>query len=231
MENKLRLWGIDSNGNLDETKNSGSLARQSVNFTGLSHSFVQTYQYDALNRLIQAREANGTTETFNQTFGYDRFGNRITFAQTINSLQITQTPSVDPTSNRFTAGQGFEYDTNGNLVTDNQGRQFTFNGDNKQTQVTDSANNTLGLYSYDGAGARVKKVSGAESTIFVYNAAGKLVAEYATQTPASPTISYLTSDALGSPRVITDNNGDLRSRRDFRPFGEDLYAERRVAQS
>lgn len=215
---------IDSNGTLDVNKNSGSIARQSINFTGLSNPFVQTYQYDPLNRLSQAREVNGTTETFNQTFGYDRFGNRTSFAQTISSQQITQTPSVDPVTNRFTTGQGFEYDLNGNLVTDTQGRQFTFNGDNKQTQVTDSASNTVGLYYYDGTGARVKKISPAETTIFVYNALGKLVAEYSTQAPTSPTISYLTNDTLGSPRVVTDNNGDVKSRRDFMPFGDELYA-------
>jgi RHS repeat-associated protein len=34
----------------------------------------------------------------------------------------------------------------------------------------------------------------------------------------------LTTDHLGSPRVITDKNGNVISRRDFMPFGEDLYA-------
>ena len=32
----------------------------------------------------------------------------------------------------------------------------------------------------------------------------------------------MTSDNLGSPRVITDNGGNVSSRRDFMPFGEDL---------
>jgi RHS repeat-associated protein len=34
----------------------------------------------------------------------------------------------------------------------------------------------------------------------------------------------LTNDALGSPRVISDQNGEVKSRRDFLPFGEELYA-------
>lgn len=215
---------IDTNGNLDVNKNNGSTARQTTNFTGLSHAFVQTYQYDSLNRLIQAKEVNGTSQTFSQNFGYDRFGNRTSFIQMLDSQQTNQTPSVDPATNRFTTGQGFEYDFNGNLVTDNQGRQFTFNGDNKQTQVTDSASNTVGLYYYDGSGARVKKISASEATIFVYNAVGKLVAEYSTQIAPEASISYLTNDTLGSPRLITDNSGDVISRRDFMPFGEELYA-------
>jgi RHS repeat-associated protein len=70
----------------------------------------------------------------------------------------------------------------------------------------------------------VKKIVGLETTIFVYNAGGKLLAEYSTQTASNPTISYLTSDNLGSPRVITDNGGNVSSRRDFLPFGEELNA-------
>ena len=128
------------------------------------------------------------------------------------------------TNNRFTTGQGFTYDFDGNLIADNQGRQFIFNGDNKQTQVKDANNVPIGTYEYDGTGARVKKITASETTIFVYNAGGRLLAEYSTQTASNPTISYLTQDNLGSPRVITDNGGNVASRRDFQPFGEELNA-------
>ena len=70
----------------------------------------------------------------------------------------------------------------------------------------------------------MKKVSLSDTTIFVYNAMGNLVAEYSSQKVIKATISYLTSDLLGSPRVVTDNSGSVVSRRDFMPFGEDLNA-------
>ena len=35
-----------------------------------------------------------------------------------------------------------------------------FNGDNKQKEVRDANNNVVGTYSYDGTGARVKKIIG-----------------------------------------------------------------------
>jgi RHS repeat-associated protein len=92
----------------------------------------------------------------------------------------------------------------------------------QQTQVKNATNDIIGTYEYDGTGARVKKITALETTIFVYNAGGKLLAEYSTQTASNPTISYLTNDNLGSPRVITDNGGNVSSRRDFMPFGEDL---------
>ncbi len=38
------------------------------------------------------------------------------------------------------------------------------------------------------------------------------------------TISYLTEDALGSVRAITDSSGKIKARRDFLPFGEEIYS-------
>lgn len=83
--------------------------------------------------------------------------------------------------------------------------------------------NVIGRYSYDGSGARVKKVTSTETTVFVYDAGGALAAEYSTQAPPSdPKTAYLTTDHLGSPRVITDQTGQVTARRDFMPFGEEL---------
>jgi RHS repeat-associated protein len=91
--------------------------------------------------------------------------------------------------------------------------------------VKEANGNSIGKYYYDGEGKRVKKVTPAEPTIFVYSA-GKLAAEYSTQAPPSnPTINYTATDQLGSPRVITDKYGTVVSRRDFMPFGEELYAD------
>jgi RHS repeat-associated protein len=106
-------------------------------------------------------------------------------------------------------------------------RQFVFNGDNKQVQVNDTtASTTAGTYSYDGNGKRVKKVTNAETTVFVYDGLGKLVAEYSTATPPSnPTINYTATDQLGSPRLLTNSFGEGVSRRDFMPFGEEIYAD------
>jgi RHS repeat-associated protein len=68
-------------------------------------------------------------------------------------------------------------------------------------------------------------VPNGETTIFVYDASGKMVAEYSTivAAPADAKTSYLTNDHLGSPRITTDGNGGVVSRRDFMPFGEEIY--------
>lgn len=227
---------LQSDGSVDTNKNTGNIAKQISSFAGLQNPFVQTFKYDSLYRLIEAKETVSTTTTWKQNFGYDRFGNRIAFTDEINGQVQTNTnlrhPSIDANTNRFNANQGFLYDKNGNLTNDptNSNRTFTFNGENKQTEVKDQNGNPIGKYFYDGEGKRVKKevYSGGqltEITVFVYSN-GKLVAEYSTAPPpTNPTTSYTMTDQLDSPRVITNALGEVTNRRDFKPFGEEITPE------
>jgi RHS repeat-associated protein len=219
---------LQTNGTVDTTKNTGNVAKQTINFSGLANPFVQAYKYDSLDRITEAKETVNGSQTWIQQFGYDRYGNRTSLSQTLNgqSLAMTSTtlPAVDASTNRFD-DENYEYDAAGNLIRDAMGRQFIFNGDNKQTKVQDSQDNTIGEYSYDGNGKRVKKITDTETTIFVYDGLGKLIGEYSTASASSPTISYTATDSIGSPRVITDQQGQVVSRRDFMPFGEELPSE------
>ncbi len=108
-------------------------------------------------------------------------------------------------------------------------RLITFNGDNKQTEIKNPSGAKIGEYAYDGEGKRVKKktfdsTTGAETerVIFVYSG-GKLVAEYSTKPPPqNPTTKYVATDTLQSVRAITNQDGEVISRRDFLPFGEEI---------
>ncbi|HRH40131.1 MAG TPA: RHS repeat-associated core domain-containing protein [Pyrinomonadaceae bacterium] len=201
--------------------NDGNIKGQTLATPG--GTFVQTYQYDSLDRLKQAQETSGGNQTWVQNFSYDRYGNRIGQNQTINGQTTVGTPTVDVNTNRFNAGQGYLYDFAGNVIQDPQNKQYIFNGDNKQVEVKDSSNQIIGQYFYDGDGKRIKKITNTETTIFVYSG-GKLVAEYTANnaTPTTPTTQYLGTDMLESPRIITDQNANIVSRRDFMPFGEDI---------
>lgn len=218
---------LESNGTVSATKNTGNIARQTVSFNGLTHPFVQSYKYDALQRLTEAKETKNGSQMWLQQFGYDLYGNRISTNQSVNGSTITSTPAVDANTNRFTS-TSFEYDKNGNVTRDTSiasaSRTFVFNADNKQRQVLDANGNPIGTYYFDGEGKRVKKVTQTETTIYVHSG-GKLVAEYTNTTPPpNPTVSYTATDLLGSPRVLTDSIGTVISRRDFLPFGEEVYA-------
>jgi RHS repeat-associated protein len=54
------------------------------------------------------------------------------------------------------------------------------------------------------------------------------VAEYSTQQSATPQVSYLTQDHLGSPRIITDNTGKIIARKDFNAFGDETSSAQRT---
>ena len=80
----------------------------------------------------------------------------------------------------------------------------------------------LELSPYDGDGLRVKKVSGATTTVFVYDVTGELAAEYTTPAPALGGRRFFSEDHLGSTRLITDAGGAVLERHDYRPFGDEV---------
>ena len=216
--------------------NSGNVKSQTITVptVGTNQGFTatQNYTYDSVNRLKSAAETISGNQSWKQTFVYDRFGNRNFDAANTTTLGSCQAavcnPAVDAANNRFTTAQGYQYDLSGNIITDAQGRSFTYDAENKQKEVRDAQNQVIGQYFYDGDGRRVKKLSTTETVIFVYDTEGKLVAEYANQLSPTPQVSYLTTDALGSPRIKTDANGNVISRNDYLPFGEDLYTAQRT---
>jgi RHS repeat-associated protein len=63
--------------------------------------------------------------------------------------------------------------------------------------------------------------SAASTTVYVYDAFGKLAAEYAPNTGQTGT-SFLTADHLGSTRLETNASGQAVSCSDYLPFGEEI---------
>lgn len=180
-----------------------------------------------LNRLQSATETVNSQVQWKQTFSYDRFGNKnfdVPNTTTLGSCApAVCNPSASLSDNRLT-GNG--YDLAGNITADTEGRTFTYDGENRQ--ITATGSNLSSSYVYDGNGKRVKSYNAVtdQTTIFVYDAEGDLSAEYTLNVPppATPTISYLTEDALGSVRVTTNSFGEIKARRDFLPFGDEIFA-------
>ena len=221
-----------------QNDNNGNVLTQTITVPSVGSNpqwtAVQKYTYDSLNRLKSATEniAGNQTPSWKQTFTYDRYGNRNFDTNNGNTTtlgtcsQAQCNPVIDTTQNknRFATTQGYSYDSAGNITTDATGKTFTYDGENKQTEVKDANGVLIGQYSYDGDGMRVKKVvpGTGETTVFIYDASGLLVAEYSTVLNDNPQVSYLTNDHLDSPRIITGATGEVISRRDFLPFGEEI---------
>lgn len=221
------------------TQNNGSLREQKINYTGLSSEIKQSYIYDDLNRLKSSTETHsGGTQSWKETFNYDRFGNRTFDAgntTTLGSCSEKQcNPLINTSDNRIKRDQDndnineYDFDPAGNLTLDAENKRFVYDAENRQTKFFRQTNQTQtpdATYYYDGEGRRVKKVvASGETTVFVYDASGQLVAEYsAVVAPATEAkVGYLTTDHLGSPRIITNQNGTVVSRHDYTGFGNDV---------
>jgi len=76
---------LQTNGTVDTARNTGNIARQPLTVPGTS--FVQSYEYDSLYRLKVATEKTGSTQNWTQSWNYDRYGNRVGFAQNVAGLE------------------------------------------------------------------------------------------------------------------------------------------------
>ncbi len=231
-------YGVfDPNSNsLDETKNNGQIARIEGTI-GTQKQWQQNFTYDSIGRLSSAREFRGDNpdpsgQSYLINYDYDLFGNRKQ-KQANNSsnpfAQIwTEDADIDQTTNRI--ANSVTYDNAGNVLTDQKYRQlkFQYDANNRQKQSSNLDDTGAVASVYDAAGQRVAtQIAGALTNVLVYDAMGKLVAEYGSSSTANGT-QYLMGDHQGSTRAVMKGSGIVGelvvSRHDYLPFGEELYA-------
>lgn len=199
------------------TNNNGNVRSQTMSAPGLL--LTETYTYDAVNRLTHASETNASNVgQWQQGFIYDRYGNRQINLATTSAAMIGENPTISTADNRIT-GDNYAYDGAGNMTRDKNSTTLAYDAENHQTGYGQAG------YAYDGDGKRIKKTWDGVTTIFVYDALGKLVAEYTNAAvQGEGGTSYLTQDHLGSTRVVTNSAGGVKARLDYLPFGEELTA-------
>jgi hypothetical protein len=178
--------------------NNGSLRGQTITVptSGSTAGFTatQTYTYDSLNRVGQVTEYSSPND-WQQTFGYDRYGNRRYAEEGTSTLpkncsgstvcaadRKKLNPTISESTNRYDLDQDgdsvndYTYDANGAVTKNALGERFGYDAEGRQNAFFIFSNGTTypdAIYTYDGEGKRVKKESGSESTIFVYDASGK----------------------------------------------------------
>ncbi len=139
---------------------------------GITPSLNKTFEYDNLDRLI---EANGPWG--NGRFTYDALGNRL--SKTIGGTNTTysynsQKRLISSISIDSTEAFKFDYDNNGN-TTRNGKNTFEYNFEN---QIRTVDNGTTAQYIYDGQKRRVKKTSrDGKVTIYHYDQEDNIIAE------------------------------------------------------
>ncbi len=212
------------------SNNNGNPREQVIRSAGMN--VRQRYDYDGLNRLRQFREepTAGGPAVLTEDYCYDRHGNRAVLARPGLSAQTPQvtTCTEAPVLGLFPGNRiaGTSYDAGGELGSDGwNGLRFDLEGRLRKSIPGSGAETS---YEYDGEGRRVVKQTGLSRTVFVYDAAGQLAAEYGSTVSESRT-EFVHGDMLGSTRLVTDgqNPGTTLNpgrRFDYWPFGAELTA-------
>ena len=187
---------------------------------GRDPTWNQTFEYDALDRLINASGKYGTP-----CYLYDARGNRLNCGGTTYTYngndRLTQQSTVN-----------FTYDVNGNLLTQSlPSLTLTYTPDNRIATATGSVS-----YYYDADGWRVRTTIGSTTTYAVRGPAGALLSDkkgsltrdyvYAGDrliawAESTGTMYDVTTDAIGSVRMVTTSTQAIKERHDFWPFGEE----------
>ena len=204
----------------ESNNNNGNVLKQIITRPSLT-ALTQTYTYDKLNRLKTAAESGAGT-AFSRSYGYDRYGNRAVTANSglpTSPLMPTATTNFSTSTNRLTL-TGAGYDNSGNLTATSLGDTLAYDAENRLTSYTLSSATTS--YKYGPQGRRVRKVTPTVTETYVYDAFGKLAAEYSTAAPTAGGTFYRTTDHLGSTRLVTRQDQSDADCYDYAPFGEEI---------
>jgi RHS repeat-associated protein len=219
---------VNTDGTVDETQNNGQIARIEGSI-GTQKQWQQRFSYDSLGRLSQASEYRG--DNFQQSsllnYSYDPYGNRYqSHSSNPQALACTavEDSDINKLTNRYTSD--ITYDAAGNLTVDGKfrHRQYGYyaNGRQRWTARLDGTDAATSVY--DGAGQRVASMANGVLSVMVYDASGKLVAEYGTPSSQTGGTQYVFADHQGSTRVTLNQAGGVIARHDYQPFGEEIYA-------
>src|SRR5579872_4529641 len=218
--------GSGDNGNVFRLVNNKDLTR------------IQTFTYDALNRLTSAQNAgtdcsqttlNGKTKFWGNAYVYDAWGNLL--QKTVTKCSAENLSVTALANNQLS---GYNYDAAGNMTHDaTTNLNYSFDQENR---ITGAAGYT---YTYDADGNRVEKSNGSTGTIYWYmspgivgesDLTGSLKSEYvffdgervARKDFPGNAVSYYFSDHLKTASVITNAAGTIKEDEDYYPWGGEL---------
>lgn len=190
-----------------------------------------TYGYDNIDQLLSAKQGSTTKETYT----YDLVGNRL------SSLGVS--PYQYNSSNELLSipTLSYTYDNNGNTKTKSDGTQYTWDFENRLTQVVLPSSGGTVNFKYDPFGRRIQKAftqgSTTTTTNYLYDGpnlleevdgSGNVLARY-TQGPEidSPlamlrggATSYYEQDGIGSVTSLSNTVGALANTYGYDSFGK-----------
>jgi len=196
----------------------------------------QTFQYDAINRLVNAAGHYGT-----KMYQYDTIGNIVSKDNKTYSYGAAGAGPHAVTA--LSDGTTFTYDDNGNMASKQLGAElwlYSYDVENRLITVTKNGS-VIANYIYDGDGGRTKKIvtdpSGVVTTTRFLGSLFDSTTSTTNPTPKdvryiflggsrvasinSSTLLYYHDDHLGGTNVLTDSVGTLKEIIEYEPFGSE----------
>ena len=210
---------------LDGASYTYDYAGNRISNTNYLNGITSNYGYDLIYELQQVTQGGSTTESYS----YDPVGNRLS---SLGVPSYSYNSSNELTSN---SNGSYTYDANGNTLADAQGRSFTWDFENRLTQVVNPGVGTT-TFRYDPFGRRIQKSGPLGTTNYLYDgddlletatAAGALIARFTSgrnidellAIQGSSSIDYYDTDAQGSVTSLTAPDASMVQNYTYGSFG------------
>jgi len=179
-----------------------------------------------MDRLLSAD--NTSNNALDQSWTYDTVGNMLTNSA-VGTYTYPAPGSARPHAVTSTPLGSYGYDANGNMISA-AGDTIAYDGENRPASV-----NAV-TFAYGPDGERLKKTSGATTTLYLgaeVEIQGGVMTKYlpGDAKRASSTTWWLHRDHLVSVRALTDASGAVVERSNYRPYGERLVTLGTVPES
>lgn len=205
--------------------------------SGGGRNLSERFEYDARNRLLKTFDLNGqdytAVGTLRQEQTYDASGNILGKSDVGNYSYNT----VRPHAVRTAGGTSYNYDDNGNMISDSSGRSLQYSLRDQVTRITRNGDRTE--FHYGSNGQRIVRrdllnLAVTARTYYVGNveiywtpaggrefrrAIGDSVQATWKENSAVLQINYLHKDHLGSTTSITNETGQVVTNMAFDPWG------------
>jgi RHS repeat-associated protein len=164
----------------------------------LNSNFSETYSYDNLNQLT-----GFTRGTHSQSWSFDALGNWASF--TTDGTTQTRTANRQNQITSISSQLIPAYDSNGNMLTDETGRQFVYDAWNRLVKVKDSLGNVLETFAYDALGRRISVTASGTTTDLYYSKDWQVLEE---RVSGNTKVQYVWSPVYVDALIERDRDAD-----------------------
>ncbi|SFU17406.1 RHS repeat-associated core domain-containing protein [Pseudovibrio denitrificans] len=178
------------------------------------------YTYDSINQLTAATNVGNSALT--RSFTYSPSGNLLSKSD-VGTYSYPTPTAARPHAPTKAGSWTFSYDGNGNMVS-GKGRTITYDGKDRPISVTMGGVTTQYVYGPDGA--RLKKISGGQTTLYLGNDEeilpdGTVIKHLdGSVRRVGTTTNWIHRDHMSSVRMLTNSAGSIAAVSRYQPYGK-----------